>query len=536
MLEKIRARNYKAFDDATVPIKPITILLGANSVGKSSIIQLLLLLQQTAKEDFKSYKSALKLYGGTVNLGDGKNLFRKHITENPLKISFSIIDEDFGRYLTSLKNNLLDSLLEITRYFPIGGFSDLRKERKDIDNDVKFKIFFAKIVETIKGRYVANEYLPSFYYMLARHGSSISTEDFKSTDKMTRIYSVLDKIARSVLIGKEFDFIFRLGYVKNKLVVESFRIEHEQKVLNKTEKKVIIGFRSTKKTTYEKHIFSDYISFTTNESNEILNYFDKNNTLFDCFISNQERKESDSTIISYMANILIEALKCLRKAFSETSINYVSPLRAHPKRYYMLDKAKTNITLDTLDGDDIADVLKNDTKVTKSVNNWLEKFNLKINVEAFKEVVHHLRVKQNNLNLDITDVGFGISQVLPVIIQGFLSKSNSITIIEQPEIHLHPKMQADLTDLFIDIVKLRGKKKLIIETHSEYILKRLRRRISEGVISSDDVSICLFHPQTNDIGAKIEALPIEKKGWFKYPIDFYGEELEKDIIEFLKNQ
>lgn len=535
MLEKIRARNYKAFDDACVPIKPITILLGSNSVGKSSIIQLLLLLQQTAKEDFKSYKSALKLYGGAVNIGDGKNLFRKYNTENPLKISFSIINDDFGKYLTSLRDTLLSSLLEITHYFPVKGFVDLRKmDIKQIENVEKFNEFITKYTEILTSEYVSKVYLENVGFILNHRGVNINTEELKIKDKMIRVYSMLDKISKSVSISKTFDFYFKLAYRKNKLIVESFRIEHDHKT--QSIKKVLIGFRQTINDSKERHIFSDYINFSTNESDEILNYFHENNILFDCFTPIHEHNNSNSTTISYMVNILTEALKCLRKEFSETSINYVSPLRAHPKRYYMLDKAKTNITLDTLDGDDIADVLKTNTQVTKSVNLWLGKFNLKINVEEFKEVVHHLRVKQNNLTLDITDVGFGISQVLPVIIQGFLSKSNSITIIEQPEIHLHPKMQADLTDLFIDIVKSRGKKKLIIETHSEYILKRLRRRISEGVIKSEDVSICLFHPQTNGNSASIEPLAIEQKGWFEYPIDFYGEELEKDITEFLKNQ
>ena len=108
-----------------------------------------------------------------------------------------------------------------------------------------------------------------------------------------------------------------------------------------------------------------------------------------------------------------------------------------------------------------------------------------------KDIIHQIVVKQNSLDLDITDVGFGVSQVLPVIIQGFLSKERSITLVEQPEIHLHPKMQADLADLFIDIAINKNVKKgssskyLIIETHSEYLLKRLRRRISENKISAD---------------------------------------------------
>jgi predicted ATPase len=228
-------------------------------------------------------------------------------------------------------------------------------------------------------------------------------------------------------------------------------------------------------------------------------------------------------------------MKNLQRALYEDSINYVSPLRAHPKRYYMLDKAKMTISLDTLDGDAIAEVLKENKSLKKKVNDWFSKFGFKIDVEVFKEVIHQMHVSQNGLTLDITDVGFGISQVLPIIIQGFLSSDESITIIEQPEIHLHPKMQADLGDLFIDIVNTDDKK-LIVETHSEYFLRRIRRRISEGKISNKDVSICLFHPKKGDSPAWVENLEIQEKGGFEWPEDFYGGELYNDTLEYLKNQ
>ena len=160
---------------------------------------------------------------------------------------------------------------------------------------------------------------------------------------------------------------------------------------------------------------------------------------------------------------------------------------------------------------------------------------MRIDVNKFKEVVHHLNVTQNNLKLDITDVGFGISQVLPIIIQGFLSPQKSLTIIEQPEIHLHPTMQADLGDLFIDIVQ-KKQKKLIIETHSEYLLRRIRRRISEGKIEAKDVSICLFQSNKDGTGTVVESLEIGEKGSFMWPQDFYGGELYNDTVEFIKNQ
>ena len=108
-------------------------------------------------------------------------------------------------------------------------------------------------------------------------------------------------------------------------------------------------------------------------------------------------------------------------------------------------------------------------------------------------------------------------------------------MLENPEIHLHPTMQADLGDLFIDIVE-SGDKRLVIETHSEYLLRRIRRRISEGKINKDDVAICLFHPKTKEKPAWVEILDIGEKGNFKWPEEFYGGELYNDTVEFLKNQ
>ena len=82
----IRFENYKAFKNGKIELKPITVLLGANSVGKSALLQLMLMLQQTNKAGLKSYKSALKLYGGNINLGEPKNIFRNYNSKNQLEL------------------------------------------------------------------------------------------------------------------------------------------------------------------------------------------------------------------------------------------------------------------------------------------------------------------------------------------------------------------------------------------------------------------------------------------------------------------
>lgn len=165
---------------------------------------------------------------------------------------------------------------------------------------------------------------------------------------------------------------------------------------------------------------------------------------------------------------------------------------------------------------------------------------MKVTVKEFKDIIHNIKIHQNDLDLDITDVGFGISQVLPILVQGFLSNNKSLTLIEQPEIHLHPKMQADLADLFIEIIKLatdkKGKtrKSLLIETHSEYLLKRLRRRISEGKLSSKDIAIYFIEPRDKDNkdSAVIKNVEISKDGSFDWPKDFYMTEFEDDMAYY----
>ena len=185
-------------------------------------------------------------------------------------------------------------------------------------------------------------------------------------------------------------------------------------------------------------IESDLLDFTETYREKITKSLRSNfipsNTIFN---SISKTKRNSSVKGDIIGNIVSEIFTLyqreIKEHFSEDRINYVSPLRAHPKRYYMLDKAKLNLSLDTLDGDALAEVIKDDQSLKKKVNKWLNNFGLDVDVEVFKEVIHKLKIKQNNLSLDITDVGFGISQILPVIIQGFLSQNKSLTIIEQPE-------------------------------------------------------------------------------------------------------
>lgn len=533
VVKNITVLNYKAFDIATLPLNRITVLLGANSVGKSSLIQLLLLLNQTVDASIKSYKSALKLYGKSINLGEAINLFRNR-KDKPLTVEFDIQSEQLASFLKSdLFNEYIDTFNNLPLFVPIKGFNELANIK--IESYQNFKKYIDIIVNVLSGAKIKDEIYSRITRMISTRNFIFPTLDETTYREFLNGYLFLEKLAKKIK-NSNFKISFDIRHINNKLRTTGIRIEHNLEN--------IITLNEASATTLSATSSIDDIG--NSDTKVLYNYFDFERTIFSFYDSFKNDKDLPLETVGVKSSILIKIIKRfqqdLRMSFENGIINYVSPLRAHPKRYYMLDKAKVNYSLDTLDGDAIAEVLKENAEIRKSVNEWLSHFGITVSVKEFKEVIHQLRVKENNLELDITDVGFGISQVLPVILSGFLSSENSYIIIEQPEIHLHPKMQADLADLFIAIVKKSPHKKLIIETHSEYILKRLRRRMSEfskGLetsISPSDVSICKIDPQDGVRGAVLTKIPIEDKGYFDWPIEFYGGELYEDTAQFIRNQ
>ena len=135
-------------------------------------------------------------------------------------------------------------------------------------------------------------------------------------------------------------------------------------------------------------------------------------------------------------------------------------------------------------------------------------------------------------NSSIADVGFGISQLLPIITKSMTLKNSSI-LIEQPEIHLHPALQAELGDLFINSALGEQKNTFLIETHSEHLILRILRRIRETAegslrddltpITPNDVAVVYVQPGEN--GSKVIEIPVTEDGDFaeKWPNGFFAE-------------
>ena len=218
---------------------------------------------------------------------------------------------------------------------------------------------------------------------------------------------------------------------------------------------------------------------------------------------------------------------------------YLGPLRVYPNRIYVRSSGQPNDVGRT--GESVVDAIllsrergeiigqDSDSTIEKYVAEWLKRLGLvyDFRVEALTEGRQLFEVKvrksPNSAEVFLTDVGFGVSQILPVLVLCFYVPEQSSAILEQPDIHLHPSVQAGLADVFIDAWKNR-KVQILFESHSEHLLLRLQRRIAEGEIEKDDVS--LFFCSTDDNGVScLSQLEIDQSGNISnWPKDFFGDQ------------
>lgn len=196
------------------------------------------------------------------------------------------------------------------------------------------------------------------------------------------------------------------------------------------------------------------------------------------------------------AEFLADLQLALEKLFER--VYYLGPLREYPEREYAWAGAEPADMGPR--GGRVVDALlaarRRGLKVSRGggrrgipleeyVATWLKELGLihEFHVEeiAAESNLYRVTVRRSpsSPKVLITDVGFGVSQVLPALVLCYCVPEGSTILLEQPEIHLHPSVQAGLADVFIDAVK-RRKVQIILESHSEHLLQRLQRRVAEG--------------------------------------------------------
>jgi predicted ATPase len=188
---------------------------------------------------------------------------------------------------------------------------------------------------------------------------------------------------------------------------------------------------------------------------------------------------------------------------------FKSPLFEHPNvgtkgefTVNLLDKLAQELVNESLCLGDDAKTLITQTQA------WLGKILNPLKLEV-------PRSKTNILELFIGDskpsnVGFGYSSVLPIIVTGLIAKPGEKIIIENPEIHLHPKAQSALIEFLVKVANTGVQ--IFIESHSDHVLNALRLATKEKVLSTEETSILFFNKNVADNSTEVTSILIDEKG------------------------
>lgn len=248
----------------------------------------------------------------------------------------------------------------------------------------------------------------------------------------------------------------------------------------------------------------------------------------------QESKEREIELDEYSGHYLqvVDTASQELHHFFE-NIYYIGPLRERPSRIYEASSA-TPPDVGTR-GEYAPDVIfqcrSSDTLA--EVSRWLEHFDFASGVQCTiqGEGVFSLDVRRHSPGaptINFADTGFGMSQVLPLIVQSVYAPERSLIIAEQPEIHLNPRLQTKLADLFCDTA-ISGRS-ILVETHSEHVLLRLRLLVAQGKIPASDVA--LYYVEKQEQTCTVREVPIQPNGHIDagdWPRGFFDESLTQAL-------
>ena len=515
MLLEVGLTNFKAFGDVAqaAPLSKITLIYGPNSSGKSSIIQALMMLKQSALLAGNSATIwGLITRGEWIDLGSYSALLHCHDLDRKLGLNLT-----FGQSM-----NHVDVQMEFV------GVTDVDQTGREYYED--------------------SAILSRVIYRMVRDGNPLVEAALESNGGSW--WRVLVSAADASLDTKILDFSRTLRFLPELRLLElELLLERNQAVLSEHEQGLIRQrARSRRLECSEERGRYQALRAMTEEQRLQLPQLDRDLRRVRDNMRALCRKSRPDILRSLERSLTPKqmlALKGIPSSVTEmlSSIRYLGPLRSPPERLYRMSGVGSYTS--GLRGEFVPHRLYYQPGLISVVNEWFREFEIpyKLRVEKVGDMaitgehVALLVLEDANTGARVTlsDVGYGVNQLLPVIVEGvdwFMGGDDRVLCVEQPEIHLHPRLQARLGDLMIETIGGRSEKQWVVETHSEMLILRLQRRIREGKLDSSDVSVLYVEPGADDIeGSAIRTLRLDDKGDFidDWPGGFFEESFQELI-------
>ena len=421
MITHIRMKNFKSWKDSgEVKLAPLTGFFGTNSSGKSSLLQMLLLLKQTAE---RSDPEEVIFFGdenSLVNLGDFSEVIHEHKEDKLLEL-------EFGCKLQ--KPLTITTLQQVDKYRQRYDFAPL-----DIDSF-------------------------TFDTAIRENSDRLFIEQFSYTVGPEAIQKIKWKIGNLYYGNRRVDTV---------------------------------------------SVTNCYGSLMGGSYSRLLPLFSAFENLFD-------------------------------------RVYPLGPTRVQPKRFYHWEGTDPNSVGQS--GEDMIASLLNarvdqrttpyegqDVLIEKRISWWLQKMDLgysfsikRTSTSTDRDYDVLIQKAPDSAKVTLADMGYGLAQFLPVLVHCYYAPSGSTLILEQPGMHLHPKVQSQLADLLIEVITERNLQ-ILIESHSEHLLNRLQRRVAEEKIAADQTALYFCR---NDEGvSEIDRLEMDEFGNIaNWPENFFGDEM-----------
>lgn len=464
-MKSIYLKNYKLIDEFEFDLNKINLVVGENSCGKSSFLRSFQLLKQSSYSTFKKLNTNLK---GGIDFGEYSDLISKKEEEDTLTFSFK-----FEKLLKPYGNfEIIGINWEYSKNL-------LSKIIINMTNKETIELFIDKNLFEIRKN---NKIIIEKEYVKFKNNCFPSVGVIEANDIGAKLKKILAEI--DLKNSKEAQKVAHLFLLNDKNI-------YLDKNLN-----------------FGGNIEKEELSIINNFSNIKL------------------LKEEE---IKWMINLFLEAINKEMK-MSLNNFYYIGPIRSLGERYNRViedDNTTKGFAIMSDIGKQLYQLRNNNG--LKSFNEFIKKsfdFSIDIRTLAVKDkdpVFFYIEIEKNGLKNNLLDVGTGYSQILPILYTCFRKERryNPMIFIEQPELHLHPKMQSDLLNFILKLSKENPKIKFIIETHSPLIIDNLGKHIFIQNYETENINIFLFNKNNQNL--EIKKTKYKENGLLEeWPLRFFS--------------